>query len=270
MFRGGNGIEFALTPIDTGEVTGVLGTHGITLPNRTGIFGGLPGSGARFERVSDSDALGGLGAGRDLSTLDELDGRHEVLPGVAPAARIGHGEVFGCTVQNGGGYGDPVLRDPQRVAADVADGAVSPDAARRLYGVLIAGDGTVDDVGTERRRAEIREQRRGEMVPPRAPSDGTPRGTEGIWGASLRTVTGSDGAITACCRHCDAVLGDVRSGWEGIAGRVTLDAERLGSLVQVHGALTVTQYVCPSCATALWVDTEPAGGKEWRDFVLAP
>jgi N-methylhydantoinase B len=268
MFRGGNGIEFALTPIDTAEVTGVLGTHGITLPNRTGIFGGLPGSCARFERVSDSDALGWLGAGRELTTLDQLDGRHEVLPGVAPAARIGHGEVFGCTVQNGGGYGDPVLRDPRRVATDVADGAVSPDAASRLYGVLIAGDGTVDDVGTERRRAEIREQRRAEMRPPRAPGGGSPRGTEGIWGASLRTVAGSDGAITASCAHCAAVLGDIRTGWEGIAGQVTLDAERLGSLVKVHDALTVTQYVCPHCATALWVDTEPSDGKTWQDFAL--
>ncbi|MGH3099104.1 MAG: hydantoinase B/oxoprolinase family protein, partial [Streptosporangiales bacterium] len=273
-YRGGNGIEFALTPIDTAEVTGVLGTHGVTLPNRTGIFGGLPGSCARFERVSGSDTLGWLGAGRELSTLDQLDGRHEVLPGVTPAARIAYGEVFGCTVQNGGGYGDPLLREPGRVARDVRDRAVSVDAAQRLYGVVVV-DGSVDDADTERRRAAIRERRRAAMLPPRAPqsadadvADGD--GATGSWGASLRTTRAADGTVIASCRHCGGPLGDLADGWEAIAGRVRLGPEDLGALVHVHESLAVTQYVCPHCVTALWVDTEPDGGKTWRDFALHP
>jgi N-methylhydantoinase B len=269
-FRGGNGIEFALTPIDTDEVAGVLGTHGVTLPNRTGIFGGLPGSCARFERVSGSDALGWLGSGRNLSTLDELDGDHEVLAGVTPAATIAYGEVFGCTVQNGGGYGDPLLRDPARVAADVRTRAVSEDVARRLYGVVMSPDGAVDEAATGRRRGEIRDWRRAEMTPPRRPASTTTTKAPaaGIWGASLRTTHTADGRFIAFCRHCDVALGDASDGWEDIAGRVRLSAEQLGELVRVHDNLTVIQYVCPHCTTALWVDTEPASGKTWRDFAL--
>lgn len=270
-YRGGNGIEFALTPIDTAEVTGVLGTHGVTLPNRTGIFGGLPGSCARFERVSGSDALGWLGAGRDLTTLDQLDGRHEVLAGVTPTARIAHGEVFGCTVQNGGGYGDPLLRDPERVARDVRDRAVSVDAARRLYGVVVVA-GSVDEGATEQQRTAIRDRRRAAMLPPQAPAasgDATDgEGTAGSWGASLRTARAADGTVIASCRHCGATLGDLAGGWEAIAGRVRLGPADLGELVRVHESLAVAQYVCPHCVTALWVDTEPDGGKTWRDFAL--
>ena len=39
----------------------------------------------------------------------------------------------------GGGYGDPRERDRSRVDADVADGLVSPEQAREVYGLSQAG-----------------------------------------------------------------------------------------------------------------------------------
>jgi N-methylhydantoinase B len=38
------------------------------------------------------------------------------------------------TAGGGGGYGDPRRRDRARVAADVAQGYITPAAARDLYG----------------------------------------------------------------------------------------------------------------------------------------
>jgi N-methylhydantoinase B len=267
-FRGGNGIQFALTPIDTAEVTGVLGTHGVALPNRTGLFGGLPGSCAAFERVTGSGVLDRLREGRPVAALSELDGDHQVLPGVAPAARIAHGDVFECTVQNGGGYGDPLLRDPARVAADVESGAVSTDAAARLYGVALWEGVGVDEDGTRALRAEIREARRARMTAPAgtpaAPAGGEPAGT---WGPSLTTRTGPQGPI-ASCRHCGETLGPLDAGWESLAGRVELGPDDLGRRVHVHDELVAVAYVCPHCVTSLWVDTEPATGKTWKDFSL--
>ncbi|GAA4685038.1 hydantoinase B/oxoprolinase family protein [Pseudonocardia yuanmonensis] len=262
-FRGGNGIQFALTPIDTAEVTGVLGTHGVAVPNRTGLFGGLPGSCARFERITGSGVLDHLGSGRPVGALTDLAGEHQVLPGVSPAARIAHGDVFECTVQNGGGYGDPLLRDPARVAADVEARAVSLDAAARLYGVVLT-DGGVDEAATESRRASIRDARRARMTAPQRSTGSEAGEPTGIWGASLRT---HDGGI-ASCRHCSTVLGPLDEGWEAIAGRVVLGPDDLGSRVNVHADLAAVAYVCPGCVTTLWVDTEPADGKTWKDFVL--
>jgi N-methylhydantoinase B len=55
----------------------------------------------------------------------------------------------------GGGYGDPFDRDPAAVLKDAADGFVTIDAAREMYGVVLAG-GRVDAAATEGRRAARR------------------------------------------------------------------------------------------------------------------
>ena len=48
----------------------------------------------------------------------------------------------------GGGYGNPMDRDPARVARDVALGYVSPEAAARDYGVAVGPDGMLDAAAT--------------------------------------------------------------------------------------------------------------------------
>jgi len=52
------------------------------------------------------------------------------------------GERFVNTSAGGGGWGDPLDRDPRRVAEDVLDGYVTPATARQVYGVEVAPDGT--------------------------------------------------------------------------------------------------------------------------------
>jgi N-methylhydantoinase B len=66
----------------------------------------------------------------------------------------------------GGGWGDPLEREPERVKVDVRDGYVSVTGAARDYGVVVTGDPDDDPEGlavdleaTERLRASRREQR---------------------------------------------------------------------------------------------------------------
>ncbi len=49
------------------------------------------------------------------------------------------GDALIVRTPGGGGYGDPKRRDPERVRRDVANGLVSPEAARRVYGVDVEG-----------------------------------------------------------------------------------------------------------------------------------
>jgi N-methylhydantoinase B len=243
-----------------------MATHGTKLPNRTGIFGGLPGSCARFEIVRRSDALGELGRGRTIERLDAVEGEYEELPGVNSGLIIKPGEIFNVRLQNGGGYGDPILREPGAVAADVRTGAVSDDVARRIYGVVVAGE-EADPEATAALREQIRSGRRAAMT--------APGGTEGQamtiaaerWGESLRFTHG-DGGTVAVCAHCDEPLGVVAGDWRTLAGAVELPAGDLGPLVQLPDGLVARQYVCPSCVTALWVEVLPAEGGAWRDFEL--
>jgi N-methylhydantoinase B len=48
----------------------------------------------------------------------------------------------------GGGYGDPLTRDPERVAEDVGAGYVSLERASIDYGVVVNDDGRVDAAAT--------------------------------------------------------------------------------------------------------------------------
>jgi N-methylhydantoinase B len=52
----------------------------------------------------------------------------------------------------GGGYGNPLQRDPARVAQDVRLGYVSRDSAALLYGVVLNADGSVNEAATRQKR----------------------------------------------------------------------------------------------------------------------
>ena len=57
----------------------------------------------------------------------------------------------------GGGFGDPLERDPEQVLRDVRDGVVSVQAALERYGVVIATGGRrINADATVRRRESIR------------------------------------------------------------------------------------------------------------------
>jgi N-methylhydantoinase B len=73
------------------------------------------------------------------------------------------GDVFRLDTPGGGGHGDPLARDPQRVLADVEDGIVSKEAAERDYGVVLEkerGSWRVDIPATQRRRSILRRNER--------------------------------------------------------------------------------------------------------------
>ena len=65
----------------------------------------------------------------------------------------------------GGGWGDPLERDPDRVLRDVGDGVVSIETARDTYGVVLDASGTfVDAKKTEARRRALRQHPAAEPV----------------------------------------------------------------------------------------------------------
>jgi N-methylhydantoinase B len=57
---------------------------------------------------------------------------------------IGQGDIYQHRTAGGGGWGDPLERDPSAVADDVLNEKVSVEAALRLYGVAVADDGSAE------------------------------------------------------------------------------------------------------------------------------
>jgi N-methylhydantoinase B len=59
---------------------------------------------------------------------------------------------FVCYSPAGGGYGNPLERDPDKVADDVLDGVISVETALKEYGVVVSAKGVVDRAATEKVR----------------------------------------------------------------------------------------------------------------------
>jgi N-methylhydantoinase B len=82
----------------------------------------------------------------------------EVVHGKQSRA-FAYGDVISFQQSGGGGYGDPLERDPRGVLDDVLDDYVSVEAARARYGVVIAddeGEPVLDEEATRRLRAHMR------------------------------------------------------------------------------------------------------------------
>ena len=66
-------------------------------------------------------------------------------------------DVFRLDSPGGGGFGNPLAREPERVLDDVREGVVSREAAEQEYGVVLTradGAWTIDEAKTAARRTE--------------------------------------------------------------------------------------------------------------------
>jgi N-methylhydantoinase B len=68
---------------------------------------------------------------------------------------VAEGESLVPLTAGGGGYGSPLDRALEHVAHDVAEGWISPERAREVYGVEVTLEGAVDRERTERLRGRL-------------------------------------------------------------------------------------------------------------------
>jgi N-methylhydantoinase B len=90
---------------------------------------------------------------------------HRVVPAkiTMPLKR---GDIYRHELPGGGGWGDPLAREPARVLRDVRNELVSLESARSDYGVVIDAERmTVDEAATATLRSELRSERGWSEVP---------------------------------------------------------------------------------------------------------
>ncbi|MEN0075505.1 MAG: hydantoinase B/oxoprolinase family protein [Paracraurococcus sp.] len=97
--------------------------------------------------------LQGGGAGAPSMNWLVRDGVTEALPSKF-CITLKRDDIFRLEVPGGGGWGDPLARDPELVLRDARNGLVSPEAARRDYGVVVTPDWRVDAAATAALRQE--------------------------------------------------------------------------------------------------------------------
>jgi N-methylhydantoinase B len=108
---------------------------------------------------------GGSPAMRGKKWLKRGDGTVEAVPSKCDHVKVFPGDELYYQTWGGGGYGDPLAREPERVQKDVRLRLVSLEKARSEYGVVIDPKTfSVDTQATEELRAQLR-ARRGEPKP---------------------------------------------------------------------------------------------------------
>ncbi len=247
-FNGGNASERLYRVRASRDVTTDYKPYGGMPHGAFGLFGGYPaGTGgvrALFE-PSDADPE----YPRDSSDL----ARMHVPAGAPHRVPIPEGWWVSDFVQGGGGYGDPLDREPDAVARDVRDGLVTARAAELAFGVV--GDAAT----TKRRRDEIRAARRADS---RAPEP-APAFRSRTWTSALRfheyleLVRGDANEHAIRCRRCGHILCAADRNYKRYALRRDRDLAELSGRPLPDGqpyAGMFREYACPGCATLLQVD----------------
>jgi N-methylhydantoinase B len=134
-FRGGLGVLRDYRMLADDVFFGVRSDKSVHAPH--GLQGGHTGAPAQ-NRIS-----GAGGAQRCLPPMP------------VETITLNRGDVYRHVMAGGGGFGDPLLREPARVRADVLDGKVTAPHARAAYGVVIgpAPEFTINEAATLALRA---------------------------------------------------------------------------------------------------------------------
>lgn len=160
-YRSGAGMLYCMKPHETEEVQNAMSANGSVLPIQRGLAG-YPGNPLVHRIVRDSNVEEAFGERTvPQNPLEEA----EMLPSKTSYTQypddlivIGHASAPG--------YGDPVKRDPTKVAEDVRKELVSQAAAEDVYGVILEVDGEDVTVREDATRAGARRSDSGGSTKP--------------------------------------------------------------------------------------------------------
>lgn len=134
-FRGGFGLRRDVKILGATGALSVLSEKNVIPPY--GVEGGSNGAANSFTVIRDGEVT-----------------QPSPVPGKVSGFPLKTGDIVREETAGGGGYGDPLKRDPELVQADVAEGYLTVAEAAERYGVVLDGD-SIDAASTEAKRAEL-------------------------------------------------------------------------------------------------------------------
>jgi len=249
-YRGGASAEVALTLAGIDEADALIMTHGAEVPNACGLFGGYPGA-TVIQKWAN-------GAGKNGVCSAEPNWIHfGPKPGLQ---KMRIGDVFAASWQGGGGWGDPLDRDPVAVHRDCRSDLVSRQAAADIYGVIV-NDTEYDAEATRTLRASVRAERiRGRSKMANCPPDAP---TIGEIGPALRLVR--VGAEVHVVSRSGATLARGSTRWREGAIRAPFAPS---CTLRLHKGLEMSSFYCPVSGELLAVDVHEKGAIPPDDVIL--
>lgn len=270
-FRGGNGGRVAYIP-HKGEVgIGVYSAEGI--PKSAGILGGQPGATGETNMIRQSDVRGQFLDGRLPGDKTEVTGESVEVYGKGEPLLVDDETYLEWNWGGAAGYGDPLLREAERVVADVAGGGILAEDAEREYGVVLR-DGELDVEATVARRDEIRRGRLTAAGIDREPAnmDAVPADGDLVIGEEI-WVDRSAGSYR--CARCGETLGELGGHPKERAAVHEHGVAELGRhfkdpSIFVDDEILWRETYCPGCATRLGTELAKPGDELLADIRLMP
>jgi len=136
LHRGGNGILMTYRFLADGNIA-IHDDRWFVPP--WGVNGGHPGMRAK-------------------KVIERVDGTTEIVGNKVEDVEVRSGDLLHFITWGGGGWGDPLERDPDLVGLEIRQGLVTPEGAK-AYGVVADAKGTVDADATAKLREEIKASR---------------------------------------------------------------------------------------------------------------
>ncbi|WP_179563012.1 hydantoinase B/oxoprolinase family protein [Sphingomonas sp. R3G8C] len=140
LHRGGNGIHMTYRFLSAGTIA-IHDDRWFVPP--WGVNGGDPGKRAR-------------------KILEKADGTMVIVGNKVEDVAVAEGDQLHFITWGGGGWGDPLDRDPALVGKEIVQGLVTP-AGAGAYGVVADDGGVVNEAATAALRAQMREGRGGDL-----------------------------------------------------------------------------------------------------------
>jgi N-methylhydantoinase B len=134
-YRGGLGVLREYRVLSDDVYFGVRSDKAVHAPH--GLFGGGEG-------------------GVAVNLIRSAAGERRLPPMPMVPITLNHGEVYSHVMAGGGGFGDPLEREPESVRNDAIDGKVTRGHAREAYGVVLDANLRVNGTETQAERARLR------------------------------------------------------------------------------------------------------------------
>lgn len=263
-WRGGNGVEVGFVAHKTNVLNARVISVDPGVVTTIGLAGGSPGHPGNFLTVSDTKVWEEFSQGRIPGNRDEVEAQLGRLQRVSPkgALSLTGGDIWVVENSAGGGFGDPLLREPERVLGDVREDRIHASQSRQYYGVVIGANGEVDEQGT----ADLRARMRGDRLAAATPAVKTARLPSSAFALkryflteSVGVASGTD-ALLWTCANCHELLAATTENYRDYLGCIEVRPHDIDPVMYADSRdfcdddLVMRQYVCTSCGHLVATD----------------
>jgi N-methylhydantoinase B len=252
-FRGGMSAESCFIPHNTESITQDTLSSGNATPTGTGMMGGYPGATNEYKYKRNSDIQSRIETGQMVDDISELNGEDVTLQLRQVDFQQQPVDVYAVVCSAAGGFGDPLDRDIKLVQMDIEGNAVTVEAAREIYGVIVDPDTLeVNQDATYKLRADTRHHRlKGYSgTPIRCNGEIVIQVTENL---DLRSDAGHE---VYCCAKCQTEVGLLGSNYKEHCIRIDEPVTKSNVLIGepsrfIDDTPEFRQFSCPGCGTLI-------------------